>query len=62
MDNFRAIYEEDCELIDVCDSLDNVYKLCTKGALIGNRCRPAEKAIIKLLHSINLKLDNLLKK
>jgi len=62
MNKFNTTYEEDCELIDICDSLDNVFKLCTKGALIGNRCSPAEKAIIKLLHSIDLKLDDLLKK
>ena len=40
-------YDNDCELLDICDELGATYKLCYKGAsLIVERCTPAQKQAI----------------
>lgn len=53
----KTTHDEDCDLIEVCESYDNLYKKCQKGAMLGSRCSAAEKMIIKLLVDINSKLD-----
>lgn len=57
----NATYDEDCDLIEICEHYHNVYKVCEKGALLGSkRCSPAEKMLIKLLVRIDNKLSEVL--
>ena len=40
-------YDEDCDIIDICNEIGGTYNLCYKGAnIFAKRCSPAEKQSI----------------
>lgn len=53
-----GVYEEDCDCIDICRSINATYKLCYAGtSYASNRCTPAEKNQIILLNKISKQLE-----
>ncbi|CEK34282.1 hypothetical protein UMC2_34931 [[Clostridium] sordellii] len=60
--SFPNNYENDCDCIDICSSIDSTYSRCfARASLLTPRCTPAEKAQIILLNQISNKLDSLKK-
>lgn len=41
-------YNDDCEMLDICESTGATYGVCYKGSL-GNRCAPEAKHMIRML-------------
>lgn len=42
----KISHEEDCEMLDICNSIGATYSMCYKGAIIGCRCSSHDKQMI----------------